>query len=366
MSNKRYVPHPGVYIKNTIDDLGITQTEFANRVGLTNKNLSTLISGESNITFEVANKLANYFNNSVEGWINHQIKYEMYKNEEAKIEELKEEWNIVKLFDKDFIKQITNKEISYLFDEKIIVLFRKLFNVSSLINLKKKDFYACYKTSIKKELSEKNIILRNAWISLAEQYSRDINVMPFDKKEILKHIDYLKSLTLKGEEAFNGEIQAFLETVGIKLVILPYLKNSNISGVTKWNPSNQSVMIAINDYGKTSDKIWFTLFHELGHAIKNHKRNFTISFLNSKDTNEEEIEANNFASSSLINQKAYEEFINARDFSIDAIEEFAINNNVANNIVVGRLQKDRYIGFNQYNFTKINCFITQSDKFFNL
>ena len=44
-------------------------------------------------------------------------------------------------------------------------------------------------------------------------------------KEILKHIDYLKSLTSKGEEAFNGEIQAFLETVGIKLVILPYLKN---------------------------------------------------------------------------------------------------------------------------------------------
>lgn len=366
MNKNRYIPHPGVYIKDAIEDIGITQTEFASRLGLTSKNLSTLISGESNITFDVAVKLANYFGNSIEGWINLQTKYEMYKNEEIFQRELKEEWKIVKLFDKEFIKQILNKEIVYSFDEKIIILFRKIFNVSSLLNLKRIDLYASYKASSKKELSEENIILRNAWISLADQYSRDIKCSPFNKNELLKHIQYLRKLTLKGEKAFNGEIQLLLEAVGVKLVILPYLKNSNISGVTKRNPSNQTVMIAINDFNKSNDNIWFTLFHELGHAVKNHKRNFTISFINSSLNDKDEIEANEFASSSLINQQAYDEFIKNGNFSISAINKFARQNEVANYIVVGRLQKDKYFGPSEFNNVKTDYLVSRNEKFFDL
>ena len=70
------VSHPGVYIKDAIEELGLDQAEFALQSGLSTENVSTLINGESNITFDVAVKLASFFHNSVEGWINLQIRYD--------------------------------------------------------------------------------------------------------------------------------------------------------------------------------------------------------------------------------------------------------------------------------------------------
>ena len=76
---KRIVSHPGVYVKDAIEELGLSQSEFALRTGLSIKNVSTLLNGESNITFDVAVKLAAFFHNSVEGWINLQTKYNSIK-----------------------------------------------------------------------------------------------------------------------------------------------------------------------------------------------------------------------------------------------------------------------------------------------
>lgn len=76
IERKRIVSHPGLIIKDALEELGLNQSEFAYRTGLSIKNVSTLLNGESNITFDVAVKLSNFFGNSVEGWINLQTKYD--------------------------------------------------------------------------------------------------------------------------------------------------------------------------------------------------------------------------------------------------------------------------------------------------
>ena len=81
---RRKVSHPGIYIKDAIEELGLNQSEFALRSGLSIKNVSTLITGDSDITFEVALKLAAFFNNSVDGWINLQTRYDFYLNEQKR------------------------------------------------------------------------------------------------------------------------------------------------------------------------------------------------------------------------------------------------------------------------------------------
>ena len=77
----RVVTHPGIYVKDAIDELGLSQSEFALRTGLSNENVSKLINGESDITFEVASKLAYFFHTSMEGWLNLQAKYDLYLRE---------------------------------------------------------------------------------------------------------------------------------------------------------------------------------------------------------------------------------------------------------------------------------------------
>lgn len=53
--------HPGSYITDAIEALGITQSEFAERIGLSVKTINQLISGNANITFEIANKFSKIF-----------------------------------------------------------------------------------------------------------------------------------------------------------------------------------------------------------------------------------------------------------------------------------------------------------------
>lgn len=76
------IPHPGVYIKEAIEELGISQYEFALRANMTPKVVSTLINGESNITFDVATSLASFFNSSIDVWISLQTEYERYLKRE--------------------------------------------------------------------------------------------------------------------------------------------------------------------------------------------------------------------------------------------------------------------------------------------
>ena len=50
--------HPGYYIADIIDDMEISQNEFATRMGTTAKTLSKLINGQANISNDLAKKLS--------------------------------------------------------------------------------------------------------------------------------------------------------------------------------------------------------------------------------------------------------------------------------------------------------------------
>ena len=348
MLKGRTVNHPGTYIKDALEELDISQSEFAYRSGLSIKNVSTLINGESPITFGVAIKLASFFGNSVEGWINLQTKYDLYLYEVYREEEYKSDWEVVKIIDKKFASSVLQINIDNKNKEDTIDRLRRSFNVVTLQNLKHTDMYAFYKTSVLKDIDDKTVVLRNAWISLAEKEARNISVSQFDKVKIINNQKYLRSLTLLSPEMANKKLKEFLEDAGIKLVVLPYLSGSNVSGVTKWISSENAVMVAINDCGKDASKIWFTMFHELGHAIKNHKRHMTISYEKDQLIDCEEEEANNFAKNLLIDQDKYDAFVKDNNFSEESIRRFASEQNVADFIVLGRLQKDGYLPWNIY------------------
>ena len=50
--------HPGYYIKEIVDESGLTQEDFAKRLGTTPKNLSVLINGEQSLSIDIAAKLS--------------------------------------------------------------------------------------------------------------------------------------------------------------------------------------------------------------------------------------------------------------------------------------------------------------------
>ena len=67
--------HPGYYISEIIEDLGITQDEFAVRLGTTPETISKVVKGEANISEDLALRLSKMLNTSPDVWLNLQKKY---------------------------------------------------------------------------------------------------------------------------------------------------------------------------------------------------------------------------------------------------------------------------------------------------
>ena len=62
--------HPGYYIKEIVEESGLTQEDFAKRLDTTPKNLSLLIRGEQSLSIDIAMKLFGMIGTSVSYWLN--------------------------------------------------------------------------------------------------------------------------------------------------------------------------------------------------------------------------------------------------------------------------------------------------------
>lgn len=73
---KKY--HPGVFIKENIDTLGITIGELSRETSISINTLSNIIEGKEDINYDIAYKLSKYFDNSINYWMNLQNQYNNY------------------------------------------------------------------------------------------------------------------------------------------------------------------------------------------------------------------------------------------------------------------------------------------------
>ena len=108
-------------------------------------------------------------------------------------------------------------------------------------------------------------------------------------------------------------------------------------------------MLMVNDRRHYADTFWFTLFHEIAHLIMHSKKEVFVD-LEDTESNDVELEADEFARNILIPDNAYNNFVkNNIVFNENNIKDFSKDNNISTGILVGRLQKDGLVGWNQFN-----------------
>jgi len=81
MANKRtldrdLIIHPGETLEELLVDRGMSQRDLANRCGVTEKHISSVIAGKSNITASFAKKLEYVFGVEARFWLNLQNIYD--------------------------------------------------------------------------------------------------------------------------------------------------------------------------------------------------------------------------------------------------------------------------------------------------
>ena len=98
--------HPGYYIKEIVDESGLTQADFAKRLGTTPENLSLLIRGEQSLSIDIAMKLSRMIGTSVSYWLNLQNRYDTLVAEFKSEEELAEEREVFAYLDTNILEII--------------------------------------------------------------------------------------------------------------------------------------------------------------------------------------------------------------------------------------------------------------------
>lgn len=331
--------HPGYYIKEIVDESGLTQEDFAKRLDTTPKNLSLLIRGEQRLSSDIAMKLARMVGTSISYWLNLQNSYDALSTEFKSDEELAIERKVFESLDyKYFRDNFGLPSLPRKIDEQIKEV-RNFLNVATLKVFTKRDMAVSFRSSTE-ELAEANTIKANAMVQIATNKALRVDAPKFNKNRFEEAVKYALTLTKNHNEFYPLLYKSFLEA-GVIFVILPNLSGSKINGATK--KIGDSIMLMVNDRRLNADSFWFTLFHEIGHIING---DYGISF--EKETGEQEELANKYAEDSLIPSKQYQEFKDKNQFDLQSICLFANQINRDPGIVLGRLQNDGIIGFDDW------------------
>jgi antitoxin HigA-1 len=84
MTKARLAPiHPGVYLKELLDEVGLTQYRLARDIGVPAMRINHIVHGKRPITAELALRLGRYFGQSPRYWLNLQSRYDMDVAEDA-------------------------------------------------------------------------------------------------------------------------------------------------------------------------------------------------------------------------------------------------------------------------------------------
>ena len=92
MKKKRIAPvHPGVYLRELLDELGISQYRLAMELGGPAMRINHVVNGKRPMTAELALRLGRYFGQNPRYWINLQSRYDMDVAEDALAEKVARE-----------------------------------------------------------------------------------------------------------------------------------------------------------------------------------------------------------------------------------------------------------------------------------
>ncbi len=342
--------HPGYYVKDYIEDQGITQEELAKRLQTTPKYISDLVNGRISLTNEMVLKLSIVFGTSTTMWLNLDQKYIEKKLEIERRIQLDKECGLVRKIEYKFWVDLRLVKATRVAAEKVMEL-QRYFKVSSLSVLSQRDFLVQYRTSVS-EVTDLNVINANAWVQTAINIGTGMDVEPYNKKKLSAAIPEIRSMTVQDPKKFYPRLKELLASCGVALVLLPNLKNCGVNGAVKWL-GKEKVVLALNDRRKYADTFWFALFHEIGHVLQQRIKVLLVSEKNKAGLETDDLiqkleaEADLFSQDTLIPEDEYSKFIedNQRGFTADSIRTFAKKINILPGIIVGRLQQDKHLAY---------------------
>lgn len=326
--------HPGLLLKEILDARGIEQKDFAQRTGFTEKHISYVLTGKSDITPAFAEKIAITLSESANTWLNLQARFDMVKKRNELAEELTQYVDVLKNFPiKDMVK---NKLIAPAKDGWKLV--RELMSFFAVGDISKLNQFSIDNHSIRYrklntgETKEAKAVLFR-W---GERIAISRETPPLYKKELLEEaVKNIRNNMCMNFPDVLTLVRTELHRAGVIFIFTPKISNAPASGYSYKYKENPVVLITYRN--KQVDTFWFSLFHEIYHILNND--------LDTEEDAKMEINANKYAKNIIIPLKDWVLFWakNSRNITEDKIKMMSSTFNAPRSCIIGRLQADKAI-----------------------
>ena len=325
----------GKYLKDYLEFYNISQSEFASRLGITQKHMNEILNGKSDITLEMAVNIEILTKIPISFIINseHRKKVQKelmdkYKSEKNIAKKMKEEFSLKELNDRKWVdfKDISNPIQNYM----DIMEFLKVKDLTALSKIQEKTLF-------KKNGNDLNKL--NLWIARCDEIAKNQSINKYDSINFLLLISDIKEMSFK--KGINiEELQKLLNSYGIYFVVEKALSGTKISGCFKVKGKNPAIYLTKNYIGK--DSFYYELYHELGHCKSDYNEAKSKVIVEGNENQEKR--ADEFALNTMIDKDVWKKIEN--NIKENELVKISEDYKIPMSFIVGRLAK-----FNKINYS---------------
>lgn len=330
---------PGELLAEEIAAIGMTQLELALRIGRPSQVINEIIRGKKAITHDTALALEKALGIPAHVWVNLESSYRLTlaRNREQQVLSDQVRWlgefPVLEMAKRGWIRRESDERAQM----RALLEFLGVASVSawreSLVGLR---------ITGNGKFSTGALAV---WLRKGELDSRQINTRPYDEQRFRQVLFNLRTLTNEPAEVLVPKISGLCADSGVAFVPTRELRKSGANGSARWLARDKA-LIQMSLKWHWHDVFWFSFFHEACHVLRHRPHEVIIDGVNADPSLEDE--ADKFARDLLVPPLQWNQFLQRRPPSRASVVEFAKEIGIAPGIVVGRLQHEKRIPYNQW------------------
>jgi HTH-type transcriptional regulator / antitoxin HigA len=324
---------PGDTLANLLDERSMTQTELAERLGVSLKHVNRVVKGVASMSAELALGLEKVFGAPASFWMTREAHYQADKaRQEQRLDfgralDWASRFPLNELRKRGLIRRRTQGP--ELVEE--LVSFLGIAHPTQW-----KDPQVAYRKSQK---FDSDPFALSAWLREGELDAAEIDCAPYAEEQFLQVLQDARSLTRSSPEKWWPALQQLCATAGVAVVIIDAYTGAKANGATRWL-SPDKALIQLSLRYRWEDIFWFSFFHEAAHVVLHRKKDLFVEATDRPtDPREQRLEkeADRFAARTLIPQPNDQRLAN---LNLSDVPDFAARLDIAPAIVVGRMQHE--------------------------
>ena len=289
--------HPGITLKEWLDERDMSIKELAVRMDRTEQLVLSLIECKTPVSSDLALSLEYVTGISAEFWLNKQQGYELYQlrqqqsHAEAELKSWLSSLPMDEMMRKGWVGEKTDNPVGEMLH---------YYGVTSINAWKNYYFNQRLRVAFRISLEGTvNPYALSAWLRRGEIQAREVNIdEKYSKEALKKALPGIVDFILHPTDDMLDVLQEWLRIIGIKLIYTEPLSGVPIKGASRWIHGHPCIQLPKQH--EMYDSFVYTILHELGHIYLHGKKDIfleNVGYLDEtpKAYERKEAEADEFA-----------------------------------------------------------------------